>query len=556
MLNSINLKIPQCSPEDLNRITNKKIVNLKECKLEIVINSKELHKYKRNTNTYIENSFVYFARVGNKFDGNSLIEEILNSNNYIASTKKNLLLFATKNKMSEETINNILSHEYFLLVDNIEESINKILEIVFKIDSNKFNTIAVTGTNGKTSTVQICSQIYENITQKDSLRIGTLGLQIKDKVIESSHVTTPDYPTFLQILNYCNYSDINQIIMETTSHGLSENRIGKWLVDIAIFTNLTQDHLDYHGTMESYRNAKLKLFKSHLKQNGCAIFCLNNSEWDFFCEAAKSPSRTAIGIGEANQGLVFFNKYSSQYKNIFFIEIKESKSNLLGNFASIIFKNPQTIIKEFEVKTPLIGQFQLYNILCSVAAMIYQEFEIKTICECLFNLKNIPGRLEVVKNSEKETHKQPTVIIDYAHSPDALEKAIQVCSQILRAEGRGNLVTVFGCGGDRDKSKRPLMGHIAAELSDRVIVTSDNPRNEDPDSIIDEIFSGINTNTENCIREKDRRKAIELAINSSTEFDIVLVAGKGHEDYQIIGDKKFPFSDPQIALSILKKEKC
>ncbi|WGL61445.1 UDP-N-acetylmuramoyl-L-alanyl-D-glutamate--2,6-diaminopimelate ligase [Pigmentibacter sp. JX0631] len=555
MLNSIILQTPHCTAEELNRITSKKVKNSKEDKFEIVINSKELHKYKKNTNTYIENSFVYFARVGNKFDGNSLIEEILNSNNYIVSTKKNLMLFASKNRLSDEVTSNILSHEFFLVVENMEESINKILEIIFKIDNQKFNTIAVTGTNGKTSTVQICSQIYENVTKKSSLRIGTLGLQIKDKFIESSHVTTPDYPTFLQILNYCNTSNINQIIMETTSHGLSENRIGKWLVDIAIFTNLTQDHLDYHGTMESYRDAKLRLFKSHLKHNGCAIFCLNNSEWNFFCEAAKSPSRTAIGIGEAQQNKIFFEKYSNQFKNIFYIEIKDSKSNLSGNFASIIFKDQEKVIKEFEIKTPLIGQFQLYNILCSVAAMIYKEFEIESICESLINLKNIPGRLEVVKDSEKEIMNQPTVIIDYAHSPDALEKAIHVCLEILKTEEKGNLVTVFGCGGDRDKSKRPLMGQIATSLSHRVIVTSDNPRTEDPDLIIDDIFSGITTNSENCIREKDRKKAIELAINSSTEFDIVLVAGKGHEDYQIIGDKKFPFSDPQIALSILKKEK-
>ncbi len=553
MSNFINLETPYCNLEVLNKIINKKNNNQQIKKLEVIINSKQLHKYKKNSNTYSENSFVYFARVGNKFDGNSLVDEIINSKNFFISTKKNLTTYAIKNKLSDEYINKIMSSQYFLTVDNIEESLNKTLDIIFNFKNNYFHTIAVTGTNGKTSTVQICSQLYENLSNESCLRIGTLGLQIKDQVIESSHVTTPDYPSFLQILNYCYKNNIPQIIMETTSHGLEENRINNWLVDIAVFTNLTQDHLDFHGTMEAYRSAKLKLFATHLKSSGCAILCLNNDEWPYFCDASISPSRTLIAICIPQQTKTLFEKYNNQFKKVYCLEIQESKSNLSGNSAVVCFRDSANIINEFKFETPLIGEFQLYNILCAIAAMIYKGFSPEKICQNLLTLKNIPGRLEVIKNHNSK--KFPTVLIDYAHSPDALEKAILVCKEILFKENKGKLITVFGCGGDRDKSKRALMGEIAAKLSDQVIVTSDNPRTEDPNKIIDDIFSGIRYNIDKCTREIDRKKAIELAIRSSSEFDLVLVAGKGHEDYQIIGEKKYPFSDSLIANSLLTEEK-
>ncbi len=553
MSDFINLETPYCNLEILNKITNKKNSNHQIENLEVIINSKQLHKYKKNSNTYLENSFVYFARVGNKFDGNSLVEEIINSKNFFISTKKNISTYAIKNKLSDEYINRIMSSQYFLTVDNIEESLNKALEIIYNFKKDYLHTIAVTGTNGKTSTVQICSQLYENPSNDNSLRIGTLGLQIKEQVIESSHVTTPDYPSFLQILNYCYKNNISQIIMETTSHGLEENRINNWAVDIAVFTNLTQDHLDFHGTMEAYRNAKLKLFTTHLKTSGCAIICLNNEEWPYFCEASISPSRTLIAIGLPEQAKNIFKKYNNQFKKIYSLEIHESKSTLSGITAIINYKDSDNIISEFKFETPLIGEFQLYNILCAIAAMIYKGFSPEKIAQNLLTLKNIPGRLEVIKSQHSK--KFPTVLIDYAHSPDALEKAILVCKEILVKENKGKLVTVFGCGGDRDKTKRALMGEIAAKLSDRVIVTSDNPRTEDPNKIIDDIFSGIRYNVDKCTREIDRKKAIELAIQSSCEFDLVLVAGKGHEDYQIIGEKKYPFSDSLIAKSLLTEEK-
>lgn len=556
MSNSIFLEKPSCTlqklleilghPNDLHSTTKE---------LEIVINSKELNKYIKEENNYFENSFIYFARVGNKFNGNALANDIVNSKNYFISTKKGFTEYAQKNKINDEYISNIMSSPYFIAVEKVEEFLNKILENIFQIKNFNFHSIATTGTNGKTSTVQICSQLYEKLSNKISLRIGTLGLQIKDLVIESSHVTTPDYPTFLQVLNHCKKNNISQIIMEATSHGLQEKRISDWLFDIAIYTNLTQDHLDYHGTMEAYLQAKLKLFNLHLKKDGCAVLCLNNDYWTFFCEAAASQNRTLFAIGDTEKISAVTTKYKNDFKNIYCLEIIESTSNLAGNSGIIKFSRMQHLIKKFTFETPLIGQFQLYNILCAVAAMLQYGFPIDDICHNLKSLQNIPGRLEIVNTFDKNTNKQPTVLIDYAHSPDALEKAILVSKEVLKNEKKGRLITVFGCGGDRDKTKRPLMGKIAATYSDFVIVTSDNPRTEDPDKIIDDIFSGISYNTDNCLREKNREQAIALAIKMSSEFDIILVAGKGHEDYQIIGEKKYPFSDSLIAKSLLTKEK-
>lgn len=555
------IEIPSCTLENAIHVLKNEdllvydipINNKLKSPLDIIINSNELKKFKVNDDLLKEESFIYIARVGKKFDGHSLIEKILSSKNYFIGNEENVFDLAKKNNYSEDLLLKIINNPYFIKVKNTEKSINLLFEKCYQINNEHFNTIAVTGTNGKTSVVQICSQIFELLTAKSCLRIGTLGLQIGEYSMESSHVTTPDYPALLSIINLCQKINIDKIVMEATSHGLLEKRLGNWKVNTAIFTNLTQDHLDYHGTMDNYRNAKLKLFDEYLNKSGCAIICTNNFDWEFFAKHAAGNKRTLIGVGNENISKSFFSTFKNLYKSLLYLSITDQKSSLKGISGTLILRDCHKIIESEYFSAPIIGNFQFDNIMCSIAAMINDGFKISEISKKLANIKNIPGRLEIIKHKTEIDNKFPTVLVDYAHSPDALEKAILVCKNILSLEGRGKLITVFGCGGDRDKTKRPIMGKIASTLSDKVIVTSDNPRKEDPGKIIDDIFTGINSNN-NCFRESDRKKAIEFAIQSAEQFDLILVAGKGHEDYQIIGETKYPFSDSQIALSILSKE--
>ncbi len=521
--------------------------------LVIFINSKELDKFIDKVNKYKKKPILYIARVGARFDGHILAEKVLFSGNYFIGITENIKLIAQKNNFHEDWIDKITSHPNFISINNIEKAICCLFEKSFKINIDEFNTIAVTGTNGKTSVVQICSQILELLTKEKNIRIGTLGIQIGDETLETSHVTTPDYPSLLQILNLSQKNNIYNIIMEATSHGLNENRLGNWKIDTAIFTNLTQDHLDYHITMENYRNAKLKLFNHYLKEDGNAIICTNNSDWEIFVQNAVGSNRKLIGVGYENCSKYFLKTYQSQFKSIYYLSIAEQKSSLFGVSGTLKLENQSEILEKSEFNAPLIGDFQFDNLLCSIGAIFSKGYSVYEISKKLGNIKNIPGRLEIITLNKKQNNKFPTILVDYAHSPDSLKKAIQVCKNILSHEGRGKLITVFGCGGERDKSKRPIMGKIASTLSDEVIVTSDNPRKEEPGKIIDDIFSGITYNNK-CLREIDRKKAIELAIHSGKQFDLILVAGKGHEDYQIIGETKFPFSDAQIALSVLREE--
>lgn len=521
--------------------------------LEIIINSNNLNKFIETENGYKNNSFIYIARVGAKFDGHFLADTILKTNNYFIGNPENINLIAQKSNFSDDWTKKIISNKYFIPVNNIEESIGILFEYALNINKSKIHTIAVTGTNGKTSVVQICSQILKLLTNKKNTKIGTLGIEIGEVKLKSSHITTPDYPSFLEILNLSEKNNIQNVIMEATSHGLIENRLGNWKVDTAIFTNLTQDHLDYHGTIEEYKSAKMKLFQNYLKEDGNAVICTNNSDWELFTKISIGSKRKIIGVGHEKYSNYFLKTYQKYFQTTYYLSITDSKSSLTGISGNLKLQDHSNIMENTFFSAPLIGDFQIDNLSCAIGALICEGYTITEISKILKKINNIPGRLEIINKHIKKKNKNPTVLIDYAHTPDALNKVLHICKNVLKNEGQGKLITVFGCGGNRDKLKRPLMGKIASILSDTVVVTSDNPRNEEPNKIIDDIFEGISGN-KNCLRELDRKKAIELAIHSGGQFDLILVAGKGHEDYQIIGEKKFPFSDAKIALSVLRKE--
>lgn len=386
--------------------------------------------------------------------------------------------------------------------------------------SEKLKMIGVTGTNGKTTTTHLIKSILESAGAKVGL-VGTIEYKIGKENIPALH-TTPESLELNELFNLMLKDGCSYVVMEVSSHALSQSRVDGIEYDAAIFTNLTQDHLDYHGSMEKYFEAKKILF-TQIKSNGYAVINNDDRHSSALHDVIKSKSIT-YGITSAAD-----------------VRVKDIKYNLKGTTLTITTKKDN-----FTFLTPLIGRFNIYNILAAFSTGYALGIPHEQIIDGITNVKTVRGRFERIESS-----KGWTVIIDYAHTPDALENCLRTIQEIMPQQNRGRIVTVFGAGGDRDKSKRPLMGQIAGVYSDIVIVTSDNPRSENPEKIIDDIIQGI-TRRASVLREVDRRLAIEKAISCAQRGDIILIAGKGHEDYQIIGQEKIYFSDREIVENLLK----
>jgi UDP-N-acetylmuramoyl-L-alanyl-D-glutamate--2,6-diaminopimelate ligase len=389
----------------------------------------------------------------------------------------------------------------------------------------RLKMLAVTGTNGKTSTTWFISQCL-NAFAKKCLSIGTLGARIGDEYFPTIH-TTPDPPQLYGLISYALDRHAQFCVMEAASQSLLHHKLDLIGFDAAIFTSFSRDHLDLHQSMEEYFSAKWVLFDRLLKSKTDSLALINSSIAPWLNRDRVLPNNLFwYGIGALP---------GKGYR----IEIVERSMN----GAAIKIFSPDNLIVSAQI--PLLGDHLVENF-CA-AAIVCSVILDKKLSE-IFALKlaSVPGRGEVFRSCSSDA--APTVIVDYAHTPDALEKALVS----LRHYASGKLIVVFGCGGDRDKGKRPLMGKIAAALADRVFVTSDNPRTEDPEKIMDEILAGFPT-SEHVSVEKiaDRSKAIQEAIFQSTNSDLVLIAGKGHEDYQVIGNQKIPFDDRKLVQEYL-----
>jgi UDP-N-acetylmuramoyl-L-alanyl-D-glutamate--2,6-diaminopimelate ligase len=451
---------------------------------------------------------------------------------------------------------------------------NKIFLSANDIKNENFKTFAVTGTNGKTSSTQLIHSLL-SLTKKNATRIGTLGVLCKNTVMEHSFPTMPSFSEFVKIALFSKQNNCSHLVIEATSIGLKEQRLGEWLCDVASFSNLTPDHLDYHQTMFKYALSKNILFKNHLKKDATVVFNFESKSAfaQMFLAAGKLPTRALIGFGSSTEKQMFFAHPGFGYGSELFLESKNiglSLSGMNGSFClhKRIGKFEQKLLSEESFSCPLLGKFQIENIslaLANLLALFMQnnsgvnnsesgnfDFEIAkhfaSTTGLLPKLEGIPGRLQKVNI----TNKQPTVLVDYAHSPDALHKALKFCAELMNTEKNGGkIICVFGCGGDRDPLKRKIMGEIASSQSHECYVTSDNPRTEDPLKIINEICSGI-SKKERLKIEPDRKAAIISAIRSAKRGDIVLVAGKGHEEYQILNTTKYPFSDVLVAQEALQ----
>jgi UDP-N-acetylmuramoyl-L-alanyl-D-glutamate--2,6-diaminopimelate ligase len=386
----------------------------------------------------------------------------------------------------------------------------------FNEPSKNFNLVGVTGTKGKTSITYMIKSILEKENKKVGV-IGTIATTIGDSVIPAERTTPESYD--LQSLFFdMNEKKADTVVMEVSSHSLSLHRVSCNKYDLGIFTNLTRDHLDFHKTFDDYFEAKMKLFD-------ISKICIINIDHDYGKKAYEKFKSKAITFGI---------KSDADYK----------AENIILNQDNVIFdlviKN-ETKFNDIKVSIP--GEFNVYNALSAIAVCYKLGVSEESIKSGLSNIK-VPGRAEIVDIKEDYT-----VMVDYAHTPDSLENILKM----IKGYAKGRIVCVVGCGGDRDRTKRPIMGKISGELADFSIITSDNPRTEDPEFIISEIIEGIKETDSEYVKITDRYEAIEYALKNAKKDDIILLAGKGHETYQIFSDKTIKFDEVEIVKEILGK---
>lgn len=417
--------------------------------------------------------------------------------------------------------NNLFQGVPVIVVENLPYCLSEIAGRFYGHPSRQLTLTGVTGTNGKTSCTHLFMQLLNRLRQSCAV-IGTLGVGI-DGEFSAGVNTTPDAIAIQKDLFDWWQTGIKRVAMEVSSHGLEQGRVAALSFDQAVFTNLTRDHLDYHGSMEAYAEAKARLF--HMPGLQTAIV---NGDDAFAGELlAQLPATvTAYSYSTRRQA----NTVNVWVENIQYHD----------NGVSTQLHSPWG---SHTLHSPLLGEFNLSNVLAVIIAAVNTGLPIEDVLQAVTTLKTVSGRMERLPSNTGVT-----AVVDYAHTPDALEQALRA----MRQHTSGKLWCVFGCGGDRDQGKRPQMGEVAQRYADHVVVTSDNPRNEVPAEIINEVLSGIDRPT---LVEEDRATAIGFAIAEAAVGDSVLVAGKGHEDYQQIGEDRLPFSDiKQVRLALAARE--
>ncbi|NOZ63424.1 MAG: UDP-N-acetylmuramoyl-L-alanyl-D-glutamate--2,6-diaminopimelate ligase [Caldiserica bacterium] len=408
----------------------------------------------------------------------------------------------------------------WIQVEDSHKSLSFLAHRFYGEPSEKLKIIGITGTNGKTTISHIISHLL-NLRGEKAGKIGTIYYAWGDRILPAS-LTTPTPLTLFEILSAMKAEGVRSVVMEVSSHSLVTGRVEAMLFDTVIFTNLTRDHLDFHSSMEEYFAAKLKLLhllKKSNKKNRTVIFNLDDP---YFSRISPEEGITFKSFGKKKGANIQVLKFSSQWEGIHFTILEEGHG-------------------EEELFIPLAGEFNLYNALSAITWARTEGMEWKEIRQGLKSVKSVPGRFEVIAKGGTK------VVVDYAHTPDALENILKSVRKLTA----GKVITVFGCGGDRDKGKRAMMGKISSSLSDMVIITSDNPRGEDPIQIIKDIQKGIEKRKYLTI--PDREEAIYKAVSMAQAGDTVVVAGKGHENHQIWKDVIIPFSDQDTVKQALRK---
>ncbi|MGL5677286.1 MAG: UDP-N-acetylmuramoyl-L-alanyl-D-glutamate--2,6-diaminopimelate ligase [Cellulosilyticaceae bacterium] len=401
-------------------------------------------------------------------------------------------------------------------VSNAREVMAILANNMYDTPSQKLQVVGVTGTNGKTSITFLLGQILERMGNKIGV-IGTIENRIGDTVLKSQH-TTPESIDLQKLFHTMQESQVSHCLMEVSSHALELARVKGTDFKVGIFTNLTQDHLDFHETMENYALAKAKLFKQ------CQVGVINTD----------SPYATTM-IAESTCKVI---TYGIDKK----ADYTAHDICITAGDASYTLETPEGTYK---VVVPIPGKFTVYNTMAVIISARALGLDMETILEALKSVKGVPGRIQSFG-----APKGYSVIVDYAHTPDGLENVLQAITQFVK----GRIITVFGCGGDRDNTKRPIMGEMAAKYSDYVVVTSDNPRSEDPLRILEQVEVGVKRQTTPYRMIEDRKEAIHQALQMAAQDDVVLVAGKGHENYQILKERIIHFDDSEVVQAFIQGE--
>lgn len=456
----------------------------------------------------VQSGDLFFACQGTALDGKRFIDDA------IAAGASAVLVDATG--QAESII--YRSSIPIVAIPHLNKQISAIAGRFYGNPAHSMEIIGVTGTNGKTSCTYFIASVLQQLGIPCGV-IGTMGHGIYGD-IKSGGLTTPDAASVQRILAEFKAQGVKHVAMEVSSHSLMQGRVEAIPFKVGVLTNLTQDHLDYHRTMEAYGAAKKRLFTELNTQ-----YAVINQDDEF--------GQTLIENLPNKKNIIAYGlKKSDLTSSVFATEVRLNH----GIEAHVV-----TPWGEGELTTVLMGQFNLNNVLAVLAVLGILQIPLTQALACLKNLSSVPGRMQSFGG-----HEQPLVVVDYSHTPDSLQKALEA----LRPHCRGQLYCVFGCGGDRDRGKRPQMAAIAERLADHVIVTDDNPRSEDPKQIVAEIMQGF-VHPEKIIIQHDRSKAIYYGIQYAQRGDCVLIAGKGAETYQQIGENKIPFSDVEQVREIL-----
>ncbi|GIN74376.1 UDP-N-acetylmuramoyl-L-alanyl-D-glutamate--2,6-diaminopimelate ligase [Bacillus sp. J14TS2] len=458
-----------------------------------------------NNHQKVEKGHLFICIKGHAFDGHNFAEEAVNNGAVAVVAEKPLQVGVP-----------------VILVKDTKKAMAILGDAFYHHPSQKIHLIGITGTNGKTTTSHMIDSIFHDAKQETGL-IGTINIKIGNKVLETKN-TTPDSLELQKVFHEMVKEKIDTAIMEVSSHALVQGRVNGCDYDVAVFTNLSQDHLDYHHTMEEYRRAKSLLFSKlgNTYSTKHPKFAVLNADDEISESFASETSAHVITYGVKKSA-----------------DFQADSITYHSNGVTFTLLSPEG---KREVHLPLAGEFNVYNALAAIATAYVSNIPFQDIIKSIEQIKGVPGRFELVDGGQ-----QFSVIVDYAHTPDGLENVLRTIQQF--AEKR--VFCVVGCGGDRDPSKRPLMAKIACKWATDPIFTSDNPRIEDPNVIIEDMEKGVEG--EQFIIEPNRKKAIECAIALAEAGDVVLVAGKGHETYQIIGDQVHDFDDRLVSLEAIRK---
>ena len=460
----------------------------------------------------VQEGSLFICLVGATVDGHSFVEKAVQDGAVAVVVSKPVT---------------VPDHVAVIYVEDTRQALQAAVPFFYDYPASKMRMIGVTGTNGKTTTTHIIAHLLRSQGYTVGV-IGTVHILIDDQSYPI-HNTTPDVADLQQILQQMVDAGVTHCIMEVSSHALALGRTAGVEYDTAVFTNLTQDHLDFHKTFDNYLAAKAKLFKQvsasyQVKEGKGAVINMDDAYGQSIVDVTTSPMIT----------------YST-----------EGKGSMNASDLTVTAKSSQFTLnydgKSYPISTKIAGMFNVYNTLAAVGATLYEGLSMEEIVKGLATFTAVPGRFELIEEGQDFA-----VVVDYAHTPDGLENILQTAKRIVE----NRILVVFGCGGDRDATKRPIMGRIAAQFGDRVFVTSDNPRTEDPVQIVKDVEVGVREGLHDDVTYEvivDRREAIHKAIAEATTGDVVIIAGKGHEDYQILKNETIHFDDREVAREALKE---